>query len=104
MSAYVDKLRPVAVSTVKDKQARQLTAKHGMWCHLLADTDEELYRFAARIGMKLGWVQKRGTAEIHFDLIPTRRQAAINLGAQEITDEEIVALLNRKREARKQLS
>ncbi|WP_078345195.1 DUF4031 domain-containing protein [Mycobacteroides chelonae] len=54
------------------------------WSHLLADTDEELHRFAARLGMRRCWHQHAGRVTSHYDITDRRRQQAIELGAIEI--------------------
>jgi hypothetical protein len=50
-------------------------------CHLMADTEDELHAFAARLGMKRSWAQKPGTWTVHYDLTPPKRAQAIRLGA-----------------------
>lgn len=67
----------------------KLRWKH--WCHMVADTDEELHALAAKIGLKREWFQKkpgkrRGN---HYDLIPTKRALAVRHGAKEISDREL---------------
>jgi hypothetical protein len=49
-----------------------------MW----ADTQEELHEMAQAIGMKRAWYQDH-TIVPHYDLVPTRRRKAIELGAVE---------------------
>lgn len=61
------------------------------WCHMVADTDEELHAMADKIGLKRAWFQskpgkRRGN---HYDLIPTKRKLAIKHGAQAISDREL---------------
>lgn len=53
----------------------------GIWCHMFADTREELDEMAVRIGMRLSWIQKPGTPREHYDVTKTRREAAIKAGA-----------------------
>ncbi|SKM81422.1 Uncharacterised protein [Mycobacteroides abscessus subsp. massiliense] len=63
MTVYVDDMRmPARVGRL---QAR--------WSHLMADTDEELHAFAARLGLKRSWHQKPGTAISHYDVTDSRR-------------------------------
>jgi hypothetical protein len=57
------------------------------WCHLWADSFEELMDFAQAIGMKREWLQKNSRVP-HFDLIPTKRVMAIAKGAQEMSLKE----------------
>ena len=76
-------------------------AKHpyrgALWCHLLADTVEELHTFARRLGLKPHWFQDHRQSRPHYDLAPSLRAKAVALGAREITDEEVVELLRRYR-------
>lgn len=56
----------------------------GIWCHMVADTREELDEMAVRIGMRLSWIQKPGTAHEHYDVTKARRAAALEAGAVEL--------------------
>lgn len=49
------------------------------WSHLVADTAEELYAAAERLGLRREWVQDRGRT-LHYDLPDELRQAAIERG------------------------
>lgn len=49
----------------------------------MADSEEELHDFAVKIGLKREWFQQGSVP--HYDLVPSRRQAAVDLGAQELT-------------------
>lgn len=53
------------------------------WCHLWADTREELDAFAAGIGMTAHWWRPspRWMPSGHYDLTPGKRNAAIAAGA-----------------------
>ena len=52
------------------------------YCHMFADTEEELHEFAKRIGMRKEWFQNKKLP--HYDLTAKRRQLALSLGAIEI--------------------
>ena len=69
----------------KEAQARRVGARNGnQWCHLFADTPEEvpeLHRVAAAIGMKREWFQNHHDDFPHYDLVPSRRAAALKSGA-----------------------
>lgn len=81
MAVYVD---PLFSGVATDAQARRVGARNdNRWCHLFADSSDELRAFAARIGMKPQWIQHAGTVREHFDLTPGRRAAAVRLGAIE---------------------
>jgi hypothetical protein len=79
-----------------------LFERFGMrWCHLTADTAQELHAFAASLGLRRARFQTkpgRPWAD-HYDLPEARRADAVALGAIEITFREMGALLARKREA-----
>ena len=56
----------------------------GNWCHMVADTIEELHFMASKIGLKKEWFQEPGKAKTkvpHYDLRPSRRKLAILAGA-----------------------
>ncbi|RYG35903.1 DUF4031 domain-containing protein [bacterium] len=52
------------------------------WCHMTADTLEELHEMAERIGMKREWFQDKRRP--HYDLPPSTRALAVQQGAIEI--------------------
>lgn len=51
-------------------------------CHMYADTPEELHTMARRIGMKPSWFQRHPVVD-HYDLVESRRDEAVRLGAIE---------------------
>lgn len=56
------------------------------WCHLLADTPEELHRFASWLGLHRSSYQgppKSGTP--HYDITGFERSRALALGARPAT-------------------
>lgn len=75
-------------------------ARYGdRWCHMIADTEEELHAFAAKIGMQRSWAQNPGTPSAHYDLVPSRRTRAVKAGAQEITHRELSEKIVERRKA-----
>jgi len=76
---YVDELRRV----------RYGRGGNRLWCHMVADTLDELHAMARKIGMNRRWFQNR-SAYPHYDLTPSRRGRAILSGAKETTSREIV--------------
>ena len=51
-----------------------------LWCHMVADSLDELHEFALRLGLKRSWFQ--GTASYpHYDVTLEMRSKAIALGA-----------------------
>ena len=79
MSVYVD---DAFIQASVPNGSRTHTSK---WCHMTADTTEELVTFAKRIGLRPSWIQKEGTPYEHFDVTMPKRRAAVKAGAIEIT-------------------
>jgi Protein of unknown function (DUF4031) len=69
--------------------------RHGPSCHLIADSVEELIEFAESMGMRREWFQAKSTP--HFDLTADGRQAAVSMGAIELTNRELVAKIRELR-------
>lgn len=61
-----------------------------LWCHLIADTEDELHAFAQRIGMKRSWFQGPPKHDAHYDLVPSRRKLAVIGGAVELGRRDFV--------------
>lgn len=76
MTVYVDDL--LEVTAPKAPHIKR-------WCHLLADTDEELEAFARLLGLRRSWKHND-----HYDLATKQRARAVALGAQEITSRQMV--------------
>jgi hypothetical protein len=70
------------------------------WCHLLADTDDELHEFAAELGLKRAWFQQRAGMpwKDHYDIPEELRRDAVQAGAVEV-DLRFVAVHVRTRRA-----
>lgn len=82
MAVYVDNMR----APFKHKGLRMVM------CHMMADTEAELLAMADRIGVARRWHQYPGTHKSHFDISLTKRAAAVQAGAIEITWREAGAL------------
>jgi hypothetical protein len=52
----------------------------GEWCHLWADTTDELHEFAEKIGLKRNWFQDKKRFP-HYDLRESKRKIALKNGA-----------------------
>lgn len=79
-AVYVDEL---FVFESRDSQAQRAGQTNGhLWCHMWSDDVEALHAMAKNIGMQREWFQDR-TGFPHYDLPPTRRAAALKLGATE---------------------
>lgn len=82
MTVLVDELRVWP-------HARHACFRRGS-AHLMADTLEELHAFAARLGLRRSWFQ--GDARHpHYDLAPSKRALALELGAMFVPAREQAA-------------
>jgi len=76
MSVYVDPLMEWGGSA---------TFRWTHSCHMMADTNEELHKFAKRIGLKREWHQACPPHSVsHYDLNASRRRVAVHCGAIEV--------------------
>lgn len=53
------------------------------FCHLMADTIDELHAFAVKLGLKRQWFQAKSSRP-HYDLTAGKRRQAVHLGAVEV--------------------
>ena len=83
---------PVYVDTLRD-----WGWNHGKSCHLIADSVDELKKFAViRLGMQERWFQPHSSP--HFDLTADLRARAVVCGAIELNNQDFVAKLRAIRE------
>lgn len=68
------------------------------WCHMIADTVDELHAMAERIHMKREWFQGMPEHFPHYDLMPRRRHWAINFGAVELGNRDFVRKMQELRD------
>lgn len=61
-------------------------------CHMMADDEHELHLMAAKIG-----VPRRHYQGDHYDICKAMRALAVQWGAQEITQREMVEVRKRNR-------
>jgi len=54
--------------------------RNRLWCHMAADTLDELHAFARRLGLKRQWFQTQSSYP-HYDVTMEVRERAIRLGA-----------------------
>ncbi|HVN56159.1 MAG TPA: DUF4031 domain-containing protein [Anaerolineaceae bacterium] len=71
--------------------------RRGEWCHMIADTLEELHDMAERIGLRREWFQNKPDHP-HYDLRPLSRELAVKYGAIELSSLELVGKLKEIRE------
>ena len=62
------------------------------YCHMIADSTEELVAFAKRLGLKEQWIQNRGKGNEHFDVVWSKRDTALLYGAKELTAYELATI------------
>lgn len=68
------------------------------WCHLMADSLDELHQFAQSIGLKREWFHSGD----HYDVTRGKRFVAIRTGAKKVTTTEMVEIRRRLRRAGKE--
>jgi len=86
MTCYVDSVQPYPEAGLRFRE----------YCHLLADTRDELHWMAAQVGMPLRAFQDHPW-RWHYDLPAPLRERAIALGARPVTMHDVGALLRRRR-------
>ncbi|MGI8677234.1 MAG: DUF4031 domain-containing protein [Jatrophihabitans sp.] len=86
MSSYVDTVRSYPRAGLRFSD----------YCHLLADTPEELHAMAARIGMPRVAFQDHPW-RWHYDVPAHLRALAVEFGAREVTMHDVGDLLKRRR-------
>ena len=64
------------------------------YCHLAADSLEELHAFAEKINIKKHFFH--AGKHLHYDVAEEHRVNAINNGAQEVTSKELAILSRNK--------
>lgn len=74
--------------------------KLGPSCHMTADTLEELHAMADKIGMKRSWFQNEQHSMPHYDLVKSRRDRAVKLGAIELTRLEAGEMYRKYRQSK----
>lgn len=88
MTVYVDPL-----VTYPAERCRGLPGR--TWCHMMTDdsTLAELHAMARLIGMRRSWFQGHDPGHPHYDLTPSRREAAIRHGAVALSSGRVLLIL-----------
>jgi hypothetical protein len=75
-----------------------MEAKYGrmIMCHIIADTQAELFEMVDKIGVQRKWVQDYGTPREHFDISLSKKKLAIQFGAKEITMRELATITSNR--------
>ena len=76
--------------------------RHGLSCHLIADSVSELMEFAVSIGLRPEWFQPKSSQ--HFDLTSQKRSEAVKHGAIELGRRDFVQKLRDQRARRESLA
>ena len=84
------------------QQRARLGPVDDRWSHLVADTDDELHAFAARLGMRRAWFQTnaRRPHQAHYDVPERSRADALGLGAVPVTWRQVGRMMRDRRRAR----
>lgn len=91
MTVYVDD----AYITARVRSGR--LTHDSRWCHMTADTTEELVAFAVSLGLQAKYIQYRGTWKEHFDVTEPKRRLAVSKGAVEVNYREHVMKMGERR-------
>lgn len=95
--------RGTEIAVYVDDAYIQATVKSGSlkhaskWCHMTADSTEELIDFAIRLGLQEKYIQFPGTWKEHFDITEPKRKKAVLLGAVEVSFRQRVMEMGNKR-------
>lgn len=73
----------------------QYPTRHGRWCHMMTDQDDltELHEMAKQLGIRAFFRSHR--LHPHYDLVASKRERAITLGAVAVSSEEMVKKCSR---------
>lgn len=86
MAVYVD---DAFIKANVKNGSRTVSAR---WCHMMADSRQELDAMADVIGLRRDWIQYPGTWKEHYDVTELRRAAAVANGAIETSARELVLM------------
>ncbi|MBB1485757.1 DUF4031 domain-containing protein [Oceanospirillum sp. D5] len=67
------------------------------WCHLVADSTDELHDFARILGLKRAWFQPNASYP-HYDITIETREIALRMGAIEGSRKEIIRCARKMKE------
>jgi uncharacterized protein DUF4031 len=87
VTCYVDSVQPYPEAGLRFRE----------YCHLLADTREELHEMAQGVGMPRRAFQDHPW-RWHYDLPAPLRERAIELGARPVTMHEVGTMLRQRRQ------
>ena len=85
MTIYVDDIFTAVPRTAQGRRYGN------QWCHMITDGDlSELHAMAEKIGLNRQWFER--CAVPHYDLVPSKRDAAIKAGAIAATNEQLMPI------------
>ena len=88
-SIYPGKVSKIAIyvddAYIQAKVRSGSLSHNSRWCHMTADTTEELVEFALKLGLQAKYIQFWGTWKEHFDVTEPKRKKAVLLGAVEVS-------------------
>ncbi len=85
MSVYVDRISEYTAE-VRGYQGRPRSRVR--WCHMIADSADELHAMAQTLGLKRAWFQGD-----HYDIVPAKRAQALRYGAVALDRRPFIARL-----------
>jgi hypothetical protein len=93
MAIYVDEL--IAWPQPPKAGAERFFGNGKLSCHMLTDGDvEDLHHFAAQLGLRRAWFQQEIDQRLgHYDLTPSLRARALELGAIAMSGIDLILLL-----------
>ncbi|MBV1790366.1 DUF4031 domain-containing protein [Marinobacterium sp. D7] len=77
--------------------SEEIHSKGRVWCHLVADSLDELHSFAARLGLERRWFQSESFYP-HYDVTLSVRYRAVQLGAINADRRKIIGCCKQMRE------
>lgn len=95
MAVFVDDLKHYRYPPAGFRSRPNPEAGH-YWCHLFAETLEQLHAFAALIGLQRRWFQDQ--RHPHYDLTTYGRWRAVRRGAQQITTRDWIRRCHSKKQ------
>lgn len=94
LNICIFKALALAMAVYVDSEAIRWRGRE--WCHIVADSLDELHEFAARLGLQRRWFQNRGRYP-HYDVTMAVRMRALRLGAIDADRATVIACCKRNR-------
>lgn len=65
-------------------------------CHMIADSQPELFEMVDKIGVQRKWIEDIGTNREHFNICLSKKKKAIEFGAKEVNMRELIIILRNR--------